>query len=112
MKKSPAVANCEPDKHPAPLNRSYQSRRPEILGTRTNSQQAQKVTSQHQTPISARTHETMGRELQKRKRRSLRPKVTMPARRKKALNPLGNGIIAKNWYVFPPSSPSPASHPQ
>ncbi|KAK4127399.1 hypothetical protein N657DRAFT_687675 [Parathielavia appendiculata] len=39
----------------------------------------------------------MGRELQKRKRRSSRAKVTMPNRRKKALNPLGNGIIAKNW---------------
>ncbi|KAK3308716.1 ribosome biogenesis protein Nop16 [Chaetomium strumarium] len=39
----------------------------------------------------------MGRELQKRKRRSSRPKVTMPNRRKKALNPLGNDIIAKSW---------------
>ncbi|KAK4104740.1 hypothetical protein N658DRAFT_187860 [Parathielavia hyrcaniae] len=39
----------------------------------------------------------MGRELQKRKRRSSRAKVTMPNRRKKALNPLGNDIIAKNW---------------
>ncbi|KAJ4306480.1 Nucleolar protein 16 [Collariella sp. IMI 366227] len=39
----------------------------------------------------------MGRELQKRKRRSSRAKTTMPVRRKKALNPLGNGIIAKNW---------------
>lgn len=41
----------------------------------------------------------MGRELQKRKRRSSRAKVTMPNRRKKALNPLGNDIIAKAWYV-------------
>ncbi|KAK3299409.1 ribosome biogenesis protein Nop16 [Chaetomium fimeti] len=39
----------------------------------------------------------MGRELQKRKRRSSRAKVTMPNRRKKALNPLGNDIIAKAW---------------
>ncbi|KAL2179014.1 ribosome biogenesis protein Nop16 [Thermothelomyces heterothallicus CBS 202.75] len=39
----------------------------------------------------------MGRELQKRKRRSSRPKIKMPNRRKKALNPLGNDIIAKNW---------------
>ncbi|KAL2136913.1 hypothetical protein VTI74DRAFT_74 [Chaetomium olivicolor] len=39
----------------------------------------------------------MGRELQKRKRRSSRAKITMPNRRKKALNPMGNGIIAKNW---------------
>ncbi|KAL2018037.1 hypothetical protein VTK56DRAFT_1353 [Thermocarpiscus australiensis] len=39
----------------------------------------------------------MGRELQKRKRRSSRPTVRPPNRRKKALNPLGNGIIAKSW---------------
>ncbi|KAK0664013.1 ribosome biogenesis protein Nop16 [Cercophora samala] len=39
----------------------------------------------------------MGRELQKRKARSSRSKVKMPARRKKALNPLGNSIIAQNW---------------
>ncbi|KAK4155954.1 ribosome biogenesis protein Nop16 [Chaetomidium leptoderma] len=39
----------------------------------------------------------MGRELQKRKRRSSRAKVTMPNRHKKALNPLGNSIIAQNW---------------
>ncbi|EAQ90499.1 hypothetical protein CHGG_02434 [Chaetomium globosum CBS 148.51] len=39
----------------------------------------------------------MGRELQKRKRRSSRAKVTMPNRRKKALNPFGNDIIAKAW---------------
>ncbi|KAK3904403.1 ribosome biogenesis protein Nop16 [Staphylotrichum tortipilum] len=39
----------------------------------------------------------MGRELQKRKRRSSRAKVTMPNRRKKALNPLGNDTIAKHW---------------
>ncbi|KAK3684802.1 ribosome biogenesis protein Nop16 [Podospora appendiculata] len=39
----------------------------------------------------------MGRELQKRKRRSSRATVTMPHRRKKALNPMGNDIIAQNW---------------
>ncbi|KXX78466.1 Nucleolar protein 16 [Madurella mycetomatis] len=39
----------------------------------------------------------MGRELQKRKRRSSRATVRMPNKRKKALNPLGNNIIAKNW---------------
>ncbi|KAK0720424.1 ribosome biogenesis protein Nop16 [Lasiosphaeris hirsuta] len=39
----------------------------------------------------------MGRELQKRKRRSSRAKVTMPSRPKKALNPLGNDTIAQNW---------------
>ena len=49
----------------------------------------------------------MGRELQKRKRRSSRAKVTMPNRHKKALNPLGNDIIAKNWFVPAPSSPRP-----
>jgi len=47
----------------------------------------------------------MGRELQKRKRRSSRAKVTMPNRRKKALNPLGNDIIAKNWFVCIPPLP-------
>ncbi|KAL2145494.1 hypothetical protein VTI28DRAFT_7130 [Corynascus sepedonium] len=39
----------------------------------------------------------MGRELQKRKNRSSRAKVKMPNRRKKALNPMGNDIIAKSW---------------
>ncbi|EGS21079.1 uncharacterized protein CTHT_0029200 [Thermochaetoides thermophila DSM 1495] len=39
----------------------------------------------------------MGRELQKRKRRSSRPTIRMPNRRKKALNPAGNNIIAKSW---------------
>ncbi len=51
----------------------------------------------------------MGRELQKRKRRSSRAKVTMPNRRKKALNPLGNDIIAKHWYV-PPDAPFTRHH--
>ncbi|KAL1879067.1 hypothetical protein VTK73DRAFT_7393 [Phialemonium thermophilum] len=39
----------------------------------------------------------MGRELQKKKRRSSRPKVRPPNNRKKPLNPTGNSIIAKNW---------------
>ncbi|KAK4185202.1 ribosome biogenesis protein Nop16 [Podospora australis] len=39
----------------------------------------------------------MGRELQKRKARSSRSKVKIVNRRKKALNPLGNSIIAQNW---------------
>lgn len=42
----------------------------------------------------------MGRELQKRKNRSSRPKVRVPNSRKKTLNPLGNNIIAKNWYAL------------
>lgn len=42
----------------------------------------------------------MGRELQKRKRRSSRPKVQTHNRSKKLLNPLGNNLIAQNWYVF------------
>jgi nucleolar protein 16 len=50
----------------------------------------------------------MGRELQKRKRRSSRAKITMPNRRKKALNPLGNNIIAKNWLVSCSPLPSPS----
>ncbi|WYZ38834.1 hypothetical protein EsH8_III_000748 [Colletotrichum jinshuiense] len=39
----------------------------------------------------------MGRELQKKKRRSGRQKVKMPNKPKRLLNPLGNDIIAKNW---------------
>ena len=46
----------------------------------------------------------MGRELQKRKRRSSRAKVTMSNKPKKRLNPLGNGIIARNWCARPPFS--------
>jgi nucleolar protein 16 len=53
----------------------------------------------------------MGRELQKRKRRSSRAKVTMPNRRKKALNPLGNDIIAQAWFVLPSLSPLPTNLP-
>ncbi|KAH6652233.1 ribosome biogenesis protein Nop16 [Truncatella angustata] len=40
----------------------------------------------------------MGRELQKRKRRSSRPTIRQPSSRKsKVTNPLGNDIVAKNW---------------
>ncbi|KAI0123048.1 ribosome biogenesis protein Nop16 [Xylariales sp. AK1849] len=42
----------------------------------------------------------MGRELQKRKRRSSRPTVRQPSSRtstKRLKNPLGNDIIARNW---------------
>ncbi|KAK0652043.1 ribosome biogenesis protein Nop16 [Cercophora newfieldiana] len=39
----------------------------------------------------------MGRELQKRKNRSSRATVRVNTKSKKLLNPLGNGIIAKNW---------------
>ncbi|KAI1867879.1 uncharacterized protein JN550_006686 [Neoarthrinium moseri] len=40
----------------------------------------------------------MGRELQKRKRRSSRPTVRQPSsRRNKLRNPRGNDIVARNW---------------
>ncbi|RYP20624.1 hypothetical protein DL765_002695 [Monosporascus sp. GIB2] len=41
----------------------------------------------------------MGRELQKRKRRSGRPAIKQPTsnRAKRLLNPLGNDLVAKNW---------------
>jgi nucleolar protein 16 len=39
----------------------------------------------------------MGRELQKRKNRSSRPKIRQPVRRRKALNPSGSQLIAQNW---------------
>lgn len=39
----------------------------------------------------------MGRDLQKRKRRSSRPTIKQSNRLKKPLNPLGNSTIAKNW---------------
>lgn len=43
----------------------------------------------------------MGRDLQKRKRRSSRPAIKQHASSKphRLLNPLGNDIIAKNWFV-------------
>lgn len=40
----------------------------------------------------------MGRDLQKKKRRSSRQPVRI-TQRKKVLNPLGNDLIAKNWCV-------------
>jgi Ribosome biogenesis protein Nop16 len=45
----------------------------------------------------------MGRELQKKKKRSSIPKIKMKPKSKR-VNPLGNPIIAANWYVppFPP----------
>ncbi|KAI1802963.1 ribosome biogenesis protein Nop16 [Daldinia bambusicola] len=42
----------------------------------------------------------MGRDLQKRKRRSSRPTIRQPSstlRSKRLLNPLGNDLVAKNW---------------
>jgi len=39
----------------------------------------------------------MGRELQKKKRRSSKHPVRQSQKPKKAPNPLGNSIIAKNW---------------
>lgn len=45
----------------------------------------------------------MGRDLQKKKNRSKRQPIRQSQQRKKLSNPLGNDIIAKNWYVFMPS---------
>jgi hypothetical protein len=42
----------------------------------------------------------MGRELQKKKKRSSIPKVRMKPKSKR-VNPLGNAIIAANWYFSP-----------
>ncbi|TDZ12911.1 Nucleolar protein 16 [Colletotrichum spinosum] len=39
----------------------------------------------------------MGRDLQKKKRRSGRQKIRQPNKPKRQLNPMGNDIIAKNW---------------
>ncbi|KAL6878970.1 ribosome biogenesis protein Nop16 [Trichoderma novae-zelandiae] len=39
----------------------------------------------------------MGRELQKKKRRSGRPVIRQSNKTKKILNPRGNSVIAKNW---------------
>lgn len=41
----------------------------------------------------------MGRELQKKKRRSGRQPVKMSHKPKNPLNPRGNTIIAANWYI-------------
>lgn len=40
----------------------------------------------------------MGRELQKKKRRSMRQPVR-PKKPAKVLNPRGNSIVAQNWYA-------------
>lgn len=65
----------------------------------------------------------MGRELQKKKNRSSIPKVKHKPKSKR-VNPLGNAIIAANWYVLRPPSYSqdlcspytqglnPNSHPE
>lgn len=45
----------------------------------------------------------MGRELQKKKNRSSIPKIKIKQKSKSAkkrINPLGNAIIAANWYVY------------
>jgi len=42
----------------------------------------------------------MGRELQKKKNRSSIPKIKLKPKSKKRTNPLGNPIIAANWYAF------------
>jgi len=45
---------------------------------------------------------TMGRELQKKKRRSSQPKTKQKPKSKRVNNPRGNAIIAANWYIPPP----------
>lgn len=47
-------------------------------------------------PVLAQTIRIMGRELQKKKRRSGRQPVR-PKKTTKVLNPRGNNIIAQNW---------------
>jgi hypothetical protein len=42
----------------------------------------------------------MGRQLQKKKQRSSRPKIRQSQKPKKVLNPRGNDLIAKNWSDF------------
>lgn len=49
------------------------------------------------TPSTHPTTNKMGRELQKRKRRSSRATIRQPVRRRKALNPSGSAIISQNW---------------
>jgi nucleolar protein 16 len=43
----------------------------------------------------------MGREIQKKKRRSKSQPIRQSNRLKKPLNPLGNSTIAANWFVLP-----------
>jgi nucleolar protein 16 len=45
----------------------------------------------------------MGRELQKKKNRSSVPKIKLKPKSKR-INPLGNAIIAANWYLPSPSA--------
>lgn len=47
----------------------------------------------------------MGRELQKKKRRSGRMPVRPGNKSKKILNPRGNNVIAENWFVHRPRLP-------
>lgn len=49
----------------------------------------------------------MGRELQKKKKRSSIPKIKLKPKSKK-VNPLGNPIIAANWYFSLLPSPNPS----
>lgn len=42
----------------------------------------------------------MGRDLQKRKRRSSRPTIKQSNKSKKPLNPRGNNLVAKSWFVL------------
>jgi hypothetical protein len=49
------------------------------------------------TPRRNAAHK-MGRELQKRKNRSSVPKIKLKPKSKR-VNPLGNAIIAANWYA-------------
>lgn len=42
----------------------------------------------------------MGREIQKKKRRSKSQPIRQSNRLKKPVNPLGNNTIAANWFVF------------
>lgn len=61
------------------------------------------TTTSHTQPIETHYPLEMGREIQKKKRRSARQPVRQTNRPKRPLNPLGNSTIAANWYN-PPSS--------
>jgi hypothetical protein len=58
----------------------------------------------HNPQPSTNSLVTMGRELQKKKRRSGRQPIRQSNRTKKILNPRGNDAIAKNWCAFQPPS--------
>lgn len=51
---------------------------------------------QHPAKSIAKSTASMGRELQKKKKRSSIPKIKMKPKSKR-VNPLGNAIIAANW---------------